>query len=129
MFCFQGNDKHTFRVVPARIDMEPPQISVTFPNGNQDEFVLKHHILGDSMKKRCNYLGHIQNSVSSSVAVTGCMKKPGDKIDITMISEHSGTRLFSIDYDGNMEEREIPKDAIQTIGNKFKLWFISPQMT
>ena len=110
-----------FRVVPASIDMEPPQIFVTFPNGNQDKFVLKHHILGDSMKKRCNYLGYIQNSVPSSVAVTGCMKNPGDKIQITMISQHSATRLFSIDYDGNVEEREIPKDVIQTIGNKFKL--------
>ena len=110
-----------FRVVPSSIDMNPPQILVTFPNGYQDEFVLKHHILGSSMKKRCNYIGHIQNSVSSSVAVTGCMKKPGDKIEITMISEHSGTRLFSIDYDGNVEEREAPKDIIQIIGNKFKL--------
>ena len=118
-----------FRVVPSSIDMEPPQILVTFPNGNQDEFVLKHHILGDSMKKRCNYLGYIRNSVPSSVAVTGCMKKPGDKMEITMISEHSATRLFSIDYDGNVEEREIPKDAIQSIGNKLKIWFVSSYMT
>lgn len=110
-----------FRVVPSSIDMNPPQILVTFPNGYQDEFVLKHHILGSSMKKRCNYIGHIQNSVSSSVAVTGCMKKPGDMIEITMISEHSGIKLFSVDYDGNVEEREIPKDAIQSIGNKFKI--------
>ena len=109
--------------------MEPPQILVTFPNGNQDEFVLNHHILEASMKKRCNYLGHIQNSLPSSVAVTGCLKKPGDKIEITMISEHSGIKLFSIDYDGNVEEKEIPKDVKQTIGNKFKLSLISPHMT
>ena len=107
-----------FRVVPASIDMEPPQIFVTFPNGNQDEFVLKHHIVGPSMKKRCNYLGHIQNSLSSSVAVTGCMKKPGDRIDITMISEQSGLKMYSVDFFGNAEAIEIPIPDLQVIGKK-----------
>ena len=70
------------------------------------------------MKKRCNYLGHIQNRLSSSVAVTGCMKKPGDKIDITMISVDSGLKMYSVDFFGNAEAIEIPEDALQVIGKK-----------
>ena len=107
-----------FKIVPAHIDLDPPQILITFPSGIQDEFILKHHIVGPSLKKRCNYLGHIQNSLSSSVAVTGCMRKPGDKIDITMISPHSGLKMYSVDFFGNAEAIEIPKDAVQLIGKK-----------
>ena len=120
LFCLflLENDKHIFKIVPSNVDLDPPQILVTFPSGINDEFVLKHHIVGPSMKKRCNYLGHIQNSLSSSVAVTGCMKKPGDKIDITMISPHSGLKMYSVDFFGNAEAIEIPKDALQVIGKK-----------
>jgi len=109
------NDKYMFKIAPAIIDKDPPQILVTFPSGIQDEFVLKHHIVGPSMKKRCNYLGHIKNRLSSSVAVTGCMKKPGDRIDITMISELSGLKMYSVDFFGNAEAIEIPKDGLHGI--------------
>ena len=109
-----------FKIAPAIIDKDPPRILVTFPSGMQDEFVLKHHIVGPSMKKRCNYLGHIKNSLSSSIAVTGCMKKPGDRIDITMISEQSGLKMYSVDFFGNAEAIEIPKDAIKVIGKESK---------
>ena len=46
------------------------------------------------------------------------MRKPGDKIDITMISPHSGLKMYSVDFFGNAEAIEIPKDAVQVIGKK-----------
>ena len=99
--------------------MDPPQILVTFPNGHQDEFVLKHYFMGNSTIKRCSYIGHLLNSPSSSAAVTGCMKKPGDKIEITMITEHSGTELFIVDFYGNAEPIEIPQPhSMKTSGKK-----------
>ena len=99
--------------------MDPPQIFVTFPNGHQDEFVLNHYPTGKSTIKVCAYTGRLLNSPSSRVAVTGCMKKPGDKIEITMISEHSGTKLFIVDFYGNAEPIEIPQPhPLKTSGKK-----------
>ena len=101
--------------------MDPPQILVTFPNGHQDEFVFKPNPMGKSTIKTCpvTYTGHLLNSPSSRVAVTGCMKKPGDQIEITMISEHSGTKLFIVDFFGNAEPIEIPQPhPLKTTGKK-----------
>ena len=71
-----------------------------------------------SEEKSCNYLGHLKNSLSSSVAVTGCMKKPGDEIEITMITDHSGIKLYTVDFYGNKKAIEIPPNAIKTKGKR-----------
>ena len=103
--------------------MDPPQILVTFPNGHQDEYVLKHY----SNINRCTYTGYLLNSPSSRVAVTGCMKKPGDKIEITMITEHSGTELFIVDFHGNAEPIEIPQPhPMKTSGKKIQTDYTFP---
>ena len=75
-------------------------IKVTFANGVEDHFDLKHYNPGIG-GIGCNYLGRLMNDVSSSVAVTGCLDKPGDTLDITMISKNSNYSLFVVDYFGN----------------------------
>ena len=79
--------------------MEPPLIKVTFGNGEQDYFELQHFT-----QSGCNYLGHLRNSPSSSsVAVTGCLDKPGDSMEITMLTKLSKHFMFMLDYYGNVE--------------------------
>ena len=56
----------------------------------------------------CNYIGHLELS-KSNVAVTGCLEKSGDKMDITVLSEHSPNHhMFSVDFDGSMDVIENP---------------------
>ena len=58
--------------------------------------------LGKS-SKACRYFGKLRNESQSSAAVTGCLNKPGDKMEITLISSYSKNTLFSVDFDGNTE--------------------------
>ena len=89
--------------------LEPPLIKVTFENGEQDFFELSPIKTNGQPPKGCNYLGRLRNSPStSSIAVTGCLDKPGDSLEITMLSEHSNHRMFTIDYYGNTEIIEPP---------------------
>ena len=53
--------------------------------------------------KACRYFGKLRNESQSSAAVTGCLNKPGDKMEITLISSYSKNTLFSVDFDGNTE--------------------------
>ena len=82
---------------------EPPSISAAFASGAHDDFLLKHYKMHESSTGGCNYIGRLRNSPSSSVAVTGCMNKPGDRVDITLISEHSTNTMFTVDFFGNTE--------------------------
>ena len=74
---------------------------MVFANGHEDEFDLKHYKLQDSSTEGCNYLGNLRNTPSSIVAVTGCLQKPEDKMEITMLSNHSLHNLFTVDINGN----------------------------
>ena len=69
---------------------------------------LKHFKLNKEAVGGCNYLGHLRNSSSSSVAVTGCLNKPEDKIEVTLISEHNINKMFSVDFFGNAEVIKSP---------------------
>ena len=52
----------------------------------------------------CNYLGHLKSDpASSSVAATGCLNNPGDRMDVTIISENNINKMFSVDFDGHAE--------------------------
>ena len=82
---------------------EPPSITVSFESGVQDELMLTHYKIHESSTGGCNYLGRLRNSHSSSAAVTGCMNKPGDRMDITLISEHNINKMFTVDFFGNTE--------------------------
>ena len=92
-----------FDVTASRSIEEPPTIEVRFANGVKDVFELKHYRMNEQTVVGCNYLGNLKNNPSSSVAVTGCLNKPGDRMEVTLISENNINRMFTVDFDGNSE--------------------------
>ena len=100
--------KPTFQITSSRSIYEPPSIQVTFVNGIQDDFELEHYRMNKESVGGCNYLGHLKNSPSSSVAITGCLNKPGDKMDVTLISKNGISEMFSIDFYGNTDVIKTP---------------------
>ena len=82
---------------------EPPQINVTFPDKSKDNLELTHHRLNDESPIGCNYLGHLRGSRISIVAVTGCLDKPADKMEVTMFSQKAQNKMYTVDYNGKTE--------------------------
>jgi hypothetical protein len=95
-------------VTSSRSMEEAPTIEVTFANGVRDQLELKHYRMNDESVVGCNYIGHLKNSASSSVAVTGCLNKPGDRMEVTMISDHNINKMFAVDFNGNSEIIKSP---------------------
>jgi len=57
----------------------------------------------------CNFIGKLSNDPSSSVAVTGCLNQPGDKMHITLLSGiQSRSLIYSLDFDGQVTALENP---------------------
>ena len=102
------NDNPRFEVTASRSTEEPPSISISFPNGVEDNLVLSHFKLLKQSKGGCNFLGHLEKTPSSSAAVTGCLDKPGDKMEITLISNHNIDKMFSVDYFGTTYTIKTP---------------------
>ena len=106
--------------------MEPPLISVSFPNGVQDKLILSHHNFGASIKDRCNYLGYLENSSASSVGATGCLNKLGDVMVLTIFSIHSGHHMFSVEFSGKtrvLENTLVNKGNEGALSGSTKLSF------
>ena len=83
---------------------EPPQINVTFADKTKDNLELTHHRMKSDSPIRCNYLGNLRHSRSSIVAVTGCLDKPGDKMEVTMYSNKKAkSMMYTVDYNGKTE--------------------------
>ena len=81
---------------------------VEFANGVTDDIVLKHYKMNKNSPLACNYIGHLKN-YDSSVAVTGCMEKPGDRMEITLLSEHNpNSMMYTVDFFGNTQVVENP---------------------
>ena len=97
---------------------EAPTIEVTFANGVKDALVLSHYKMNEDAAIGCNYLGHLRSSPSSSVGVTGCLNKPGDRMEVTMISENNLNKMFSVDFFGNAE---VIKNPFEEGGRSFVL--------
>ena len=74
-----------------------------FENGVQDELELTQYKFDGKSEVGCNFLGRLRNDVASSVAVTGCLNKPGDIMEVTLISKNNINKLFKVDFDGNAE--------------------------
>ena len=87
---------------------EAPTIEVTFANGVKDELVLSHYKMNEDAAIRCNYLGNLRSSPSSSVGITGCLNNPGDMMEVTMISKNNINKMFSVDFYGNAENIKSP---------------------
>ena len=90
-----------FKVQLAGKENDPPTINVLFANGHEDELNLKHYKLQELSVEGCYYIGNLRSTPTSSVAVTGCLKSPEDKMEITLISDHSPHKMFAVDMAGN----------------------------
>ena len=56
----------------------------------------------------CNFIGHLK-SIPSSLAVTGCLNTPEDKMHITLLSHlNTGSAVYEVDYDGQVIAEENP---------------------
>lgn len=97
-----------FDVVASRSITEPPTIQVTFANGLKDDLELNHYKLSDENRIGCNYIGRLRNDPASSVAVTGCLNKPEDKMEVTIISSNSRNQMFEVDFNGNAQVIHSP---------------------
>ena len=57
----------------------------------------------------CNFIGSFRNISSSSVAVTGCLTNPGDKIHITLFSDiNTASGIYELNYEGHVTALENP---------------------
>ena len=100
--------KVKFNVIASRSIEEPPTIEVTFGNGVKDNLVLQPFQMNSEAPLSCSYIGRLQNSPSSSVAATGCLNKPDDVMDITIISENNINKMFTVDFNGYTEVIKNP---------------------
>ena len=76
-------------------DVSPPKINITFADKTNDVLELRHERGSDSSPRRCAYTGYLRKNPSSIVAVTGCLAKPGDKLEITILSEKGQYDIFT----------------------------------
>ena len=98
-----------FHITSSRSIAEPPSIHVRFENGVQDDMELVHYKMNEDSVAGCHYLGHLKGSpASSSVAVTGCLNEPGDRMEVTIISENNVNKMFLVDLDGHSEVIKNP---------------------
>ena len=109
------NERLQFDVTSSRSLNQPPSVQVTFPNGVQDELELTEHKPYVSSHAGCNFLGRLRNDVTSSAAVTGCLNKPGDIMEVTLISKNNINKLFKVDFNGNAE---VLANPFENGGNK-----------
>ena len=80
-----------------------PEMAVTFENGHTDEMILEPY-----SNSPCNFVGELKNN-HGTVAVTGCLHKPGDKMHITVLSDHNTkSSIYELNYDGHVTALENP---------------------
>ena len=80
-----------------------PEIRVTFENGVQDDMVLEPY-----SKSPCNFIGQLK-SHPGTVAVTGCLNTPEDKMHITLLSDlNTKYTGYELDFHGNLKGLENP---------------------
>ena len=94
----------------SRSYLEPPSIDVVFPSGFKDQFVLEHYKLFKGSKGGHNYIGYLKSTPDSSVAVAGRLVEPEDRMEITLLSQHTGNQLFEVDYLGKTTLVPIPEE-------------------
>jgi len=81
-----------------------PEMSVTFDNGKTRELMLEPY-----SESGCNFIGEVKGEPGSSVAVTGCLNGPRDKMHITLLSDDNTlTYVYMMDFDGQVTSIEHP---------------------
>ena len=95
-----------------------PEIKVGFQSGLNHDMVLQPY-----SSSACNFIGELKNVPDSSVAVTGCLVKPGDKMHITMISPiEAKSSIFELDFDGQVTALENPQKYQEGMNTIFILF-------
>ena len=80
-----------------------PEMAVSFANGETHEMELEPY-----SNSPCNFIGKLKN-VRSSLAVTGCMKKAGDKMHITLLADgNTKSAIYELDFDGHVTAQKNP---------------------
>ena len=80
-----------------------PEIRITFENGVQDDMVLEPY-----SNSPCNFIGQLK-SLPGSVAVTGCLNTPEDKMHITLLSDlNTKSAIYEMDLYGQVTALENP---------------------
>jgi len=80
-----------------------PEMTVTFENGVSHDMLLEPY-----SNSPCNFIGELKNQ-PSSLAVTGCLTNPGDKMHITLLSDlNTKHYLYEVDYEGHVTAQENP---------------------
>jgi len=93
-----------------------PEMSVTFENGDNHAMVLESY-----SNSPCNFIGQLKN-VPSSLAVTGCMDNPGDKMHITLLSDlNTRATTYELDYEGQVTAQENPFKSQTERSGKYPL--------
>ena len=78
-FVFLGEGNLVFNLNQDRSFDGSPSLSVTFPNGQEDNLILDEH-------STCNYIGTLEHERDACVAMTGCLGE-GD-VHFTILSKH-----------------------------------------
>jgi len=96
----------TFSMVEERSSDRSPQVSVTFPDGYQDNLVLSRFDANDedrmANKEHCNFIGHLENEPEACVAMTGC--SGSEDVHLTIVSKHvMQSSMFTWKKDGSVE--------------------------
>ena len=78
-------------------------MAVTFENGQTHEMILEPY-----SNSPCNFVGKLKNN-DGTVAVTGCLDNPGDKMHITLLSDlNTKSSIYELNYDGEVTALENP---------------------
>merc|ERR1712088_634146 len=93
-------------MVEERSSDRLPFVSVTFPDGYQDNLVLSRFDANDEDRmannEHCNYIGHLENEPEACVAMTGC--SGSEDVHLTIISKHmQRSSMFTWKKDGSVE--------------------------
>ena len=73
---------------------------VNFSNGIRDYLDVERYSMIERDLTKCNYVGRLRNDSMSSVAITGCLRKPGDIMEMTILSKNNVNKVFIVDFDG-----------------------------
>ena len=110
-------------MVEERSSDRAPQVSVTFPDGYQDNLVLSRFDANDedrmANKEHCNFIGHLENEKTACVSLTGCASS--DDLHFTINSKNSGSsNMYILHKDGYLElvERAFKVRSFQFFINK-----------
>ena len=103
MITYSPGNVPTFSLLGDRLDDgQPPQVSITFPDGYTDTLVLNHYFSEKDQIENGNYLGHLANEKEACVAMTG--RIGSEDAEFTILSNHaSESNMYRWKKDGTVE--------------------------